>query len=153
MEESRVSYEVAKCLKELKFSGYCSHYYIHEDHRKRFKDDGSIKPFSTDSENQLTYKKMSSTRDTQQHLVLVPTLSLAAKWIRENYYITIEPCDFHPDKDDDFKTIKWSPIFRLWKKNSYWLEPDDIQKYFDTFEEALDYGILIACKYIIPHES
>ena len=96
MEDTIVSFEVAKLLKDREFNENCSYYYIHELGNSGYfkKLHGSLSMFKVqdDSGDTIGYSKRKNSPG-QPHIIIAPTLSLAQKWLREvhDIIVFIEP--------------------------------------------------------------
>ena len=127
MELKRVSFELAKMLKEVRFDVPCKYYIYDEFHNQTILKDKAI-----------DYSKHK--KGEKYECIAYPTLELAKQWFREVHKIDInaymwqgEPtCEVHYFELDQWFTI----------------ELEDKDYVFDTYEQALEAGLIEACKLI-----
>ena len=137
--------ETAKLAKEKGFNEPSTHFYV--VNFSSFKEDGKLKKWGED--NFFQVQRLSK---GQPHLALAPTQSELQKWIREVLEINVES-NYLPNAD------KYSAIYvpkSLPKPNTF----NNTKEYldsrskfysninFDTYEEALEEGLIKALKFI-----
>lgn len=126
--EDYCSFEVSKLLKEKGFLNPCSHY---------FDEDGSERRI----EDQSDYSKMFHKLPDEGSGIYQPTHSLAIKWIRENFKISIEV------DNDGYPLFKWIWIIqRLQDEFKYNVIEGD---FYINYEEATEAALLYTLKNLI----
>jgi hypothetical protein len=81
-------------------------------------------------------------------LYIAPTQSLLQKWLREEHNCIVE-ISFNKKENENF--LRYSMTVDYYKKDWSGIENDDYDDYdngFDTYEEALEAGLLSALKLI-----
>lgn len=145
MKEPIVSYELAARLKKAGFNGECREYYV------CFPDS-----FPTSNDLRLWCVEMPCDHNSELHqkwamttiVCSAPSLTLAAKWLREEKKICVEARVSNVANAylNDMDAIYYPTIITLsgsevqcahWNKDLYESEP----KWFDSYEEALAKGI------------
>ena len=135
-----ISLETAKLAKIVGFDNRTSHYYVLEF--GSFKESNKLEKwsgFDNESERCLYFRKIGC---FQPHLALAPTQSELQKWLRDNYEINIFIGRSH-------KCYFIENIIRFDEEedNNIVLERDLFTDY-NTYEEALEEGLIKALKYI-----
>lgn len=124
MKEDYVSFEVAKLLKEKGFDADTEHdmWYV-------------VEKFSTGCHwNSCTYKVGDITREYDKKCCIVmPTLQMAMKWLREVHHIHIE---IHLDSMDGIH-----PIYEALYSECVTIRTNNFIDYGDTYEEAAEAAI------------
>lgn len=155
MEETLVSFEVAKLLKENGFNESCPYYYVQEFGNSEYLKNlhGTIIECKTTNEHGDVigyYKRKNSSG--QPHIIIAPTQSLAQKWIREVHgiFLTVE-CDsaghfrYHAYNLDAYNS-KYPKYLGI-EDTGLFEFGNDIYEY-NTYEEALEEGIKQALQLI-----
>lgn len=119
MRKDLVNYSVAKLLKELGFVEPCLFYFSLEGTAKEFMEDGD-RWFDNGAHGRL---------------ILRPTQSEAARFLRELYYISIEPCFIKGDWDCEV----WDMISDT---------SIEYLQVFDCHEAAYEHGLLRGLNYV-----
>lgn len=121
MEDKLVSLETAKLAKKKEFNEICQYYYEILD-----------KP--------ITLQRMSCSNAEGYKQPTAPTQSLLAKWLRERYniYINIIYCSWGQFSYSLYDTKLMEEIV--------WFSGEENN--FDTYEEALEFGLRNALKLI-----
>ena len=131
LEESYVSFETAKLLKEAGFDVPCKGVYVtdrigyyefRENDNKRTADD-------------LWW----NTRDGFQYEYLAPTLALAARWLREVHHYAV--CVWYTA---DYR--KWFYAYGDMNNMAFDVEYNISDFIYDSYEEALEAGISFTLK-------
>lgn len=131
-KEDYVSLEVAKLLEEKGFDEKCNHYWWRHGNETRL-----------DSDNfQFTKEWLEVNNNCYDEVLLAPTLYEAQKWLREKYMIYISSL---PTKDNGI-TVWYLQIVKDTLEDAIYsrVSPNT----FNTYEEALNEGILEALKLI-----
>ena len=132
MKEELVTFETAKLAEEKEFNEPCSYYYYTDEFAlqlgERFCDDPAL------------FKVRNTTRNTDLIECTAPTQSLLQKWLREKHKIHIY---FATSTNKKFKAKceKMTEGVGI----SGFMSTDEG---FDTYEEALEAGLLQALKLI-----
>lgn len=119
MRKDLVIYPVAKLLKELGFKEPCLFYFSLEGTPKEFMEDGD-RWFDNGAHGRL---------------ILRPTQSEAARFLREEHQISVEPCFIKGDWDCE-----------VWNMST-----DTSIEYlqmFDSHESAYEHGLLRSLNYV-----
>ena len=136
IEESYVSFETAKLLKEAGFDVPCKGVYVtdrigyyefRENDNKRTADD-------------LWW----NTRDSFQYEYLAPTQALAARWFREVHRIVVDANFIPPSTDGNAWIYFIGEMDDMVWSGDY--VPSD--EFYETYEEALEAGLQEAIKLI-----
>ncbi len=135
-----ISLETAKLAKIVGFDNRTSHYYVLEF--GSFKESNKLEKwsgFDNESERCLYFRKIGC---FQPHLALAPTQSELQKWLRDKHEI-------HINIGRSFKCYNVDFIIKYDKEedNNIVLERDLFTDY-NTYEEALEEGLIKALKYI-----
>jgi len=92
MEETRVTFDIARLAKELDFEGACNHYVCIGF--GSLAPDTTPKPYNCYDEygNVIGTRTVSKVSKAQPHIALLPTQSLLSKWIRNTYglHVSVE---------------------------------------------------------------
>ena len=138
MKKELISFKTAKLAKEVGFDEKCSHYYVLDF--QSFKADGVLHktglPNDWDNSNILQFVK----RTNQPHLAPAPTQSLLQRWLREKHNIDIIVKPWSGDVED---TKKYAADVCIFGTTTY-IKLARV----DTYEEALEQGLLQALKLI-----
>ena len=145
MKEQLVSFQVAKLAKEKGFDLYQNYFYTEEDGLCSIGSDGEILNIYDENLNQIDYRYdcngdfwFNDEGDVfyTPEKYLAPTQSLLAKWLREEHkmHIVIMPCIIPSNE------VK----YYIFKGKLKW----DWAELFDTYEEALEFGLLETLKLI-----
>lgn len=138
MEETLVSLEIAKLLKEKGFQQLCFYYYDKDGKiNEPFLENGS----STDVDFKVSLTDLLENHNFKYNYYTAysaPTQSLTQKWIREvhNIHIII---DFNPTKDNGWYYCMVNIITNI---------PNFSNETFASYEEALEEGIKQALQLI-----
>lgn len=136
-KEDYVSLEVAKLLKEKEFD-YATLYY--------YEKNGKLGMMNLDAQSQM--RKHGYMNDIYPR----PTLYEAAKWLREKHllYIDVEAYYTYYEVDEnDYRDQERSWEYSIWEDTTYDVyEKAESKGCYDTYEEALNAGILEALKLI-----
>jgi hypothetical protein len=152
MKEQLVSFEVAKLAKEKGFSENCFHHYnsdgcVCENHvemNKMYIATHNLLANNTDFE-------LERWGGGNKYSIVAPTQSLLQKWLREKHNIVINISAIPNFIDLNNKKVSF--YYNIIKNND-WIEENFDEKtsieetYYDTYEEALEVGLLEALKLI-----
>ena len=134
IEESYVSFDTAKLLKEAGFDVPCRGVYV--------TDRIGYYEFRENDNKQTANDLWWNTRDGFQYEYLAPTLALAARWLRETHGIHVSSNIFIDSANDaDGNTVDewnfWS--YDLFDNSGRIIEESDDR--YDSYEEALEEGL------------
>lgn len=129
IEESYVSFDTAKLLKEAGFDAPCRGVYV--------TDRTGYYEFREYDNKQTKDDLCWNTDDGFQYEYLAPTQALAARWLREVHRIVVDVAFIPPL----FDGVNWQYFIEnmddmLWKGD---FEPSD--RRYKTYEEALEEGL------------
>lgn len=118
--EDYVSPETAMLLKEKGFDGYCDLCFNFIEIPRRI--------VNVPSDGKVSYED----GILKEEIVLVPTLQMAVKWLREKHNLGVFP--------------SWSQVFGCYGCRLYYLKKGSQELYslgahYDTYEEAWEAGI------------
>lgn len=137
IEESYVSFETAKLLKEAGFSVPCRGVYV--------TDRTGYYEFREYDNKQTTDDLCWNTEDGFQYEYLAPTQALAARWLREVHHLNVYACFDYVCFDDGER--KWFFMRENTMINDYTSVYCSIISY-DSYEQALEAGLQEAVKLI-----
>lgn len=132
IEESYVSFDTAKLLKEVGFDVPCRGVYV--------TDRTGYYEFREYDNKQTTDDLCWNTEDGFQYEYLAPTQALAEKWLREVYNVAI-----YSLYDDDME--QWFYVVDAFTKNPV-IDVFQSGSEYDSYEEALEAGLQEAIKLI-----
>lgn len=145
-KEDYVSLDVAKLLKEKGFDEFTDSFY--GDIRGLQK--GSNLLYNTI--NKITIFVDDKLKVKKENCIAAPTLYEAQKWIRNNHFLYIEVTAYYNSYEvyeNDYRDQEMVWEYSIWKDTTYDVyEKMESKGCYDTYEEALDAGILEALKLI-----
>lgn len=135
MEEQLISFETAKLTKEKGFIELCNAYFYLKKNSEQFYSNAINVDLKNYNEN--------------LRFISQPTQSLLQRWLREKYNI-------HINITKVYECSKTPAIFDGWNiyiagkdfETNYNVNSSLISKYFETYEEALEYGLQEALKLV-----
>jgi len=137
MEETLISFDTAKLAKEKGFNEKCTHVYTIGFNS--IKEDKNVRSFGNYENNSKLLQPVNLSK-SQPHLALAPTQSLLQKWIRE------KPTPINVTPFTDF--ITWQVEIQHPDKGLAIIEKNKDGIWFDSYEEALEAGLIEALKLI-----
>lgn len=153
--ETLINFETAKLAKEVGFDWYtermCSTFYVSENidvtynykSKKKIFKEGTL----IDEENYLDETSCTTHNIPEQYWISAPTQSLLQKWMREKYKLLVE---INCMCVGEHEVIQWKFTgVHHWKKGNH-LKTVLTDRYFNSYEEALEKGLLVALKYLRP---
>lgn len=132
--EDYVTFEQAKCLKELGFDWKCNHYY-HTQTKEFSPVDWFDYDSSIDADDLYT---SNSPKGVISYRIFAPTLAQTQKWLREiKNIIVLATCSIDYEQGHEW----------------YWFVDKDVhigfpEQFYDTYEQALSAGIDKALEFL-----
>lgn len=136
IQESYVSFEVARLLKEKGFNELCF---------RLIREDGDIVEAPSQAWNGMTKKQ-------KAEFCLCPTHQMAMAYLREvhNLYICPKYCCFCGSKPKDKPYFKWEArILKLPSSNIIYPQPLDMCEHYETYKEAVEAALNFCLKNLI----
>ena len=134
MKEQLISRKTAKLAKKKGFNWFCFYYYDDKENlHEPYEENGS----STDVEFRVDLSDLLENNNHYTYRISAPTQALLQKWLRDVHMIHVDPNYNHIKSDGTFY-IKYGKI----------PESCNSKEGFDTYEAALEAGLLEALKLI-----
>lgn len=141
IEESYVSFETARMLKEAGFNVPCRGVYV--------TDRTGYDEFREYENKQTTDDLCWNTEDGFQYEYLAPTQALAARWLREVHRIVVDATFIPPSVNGDVWQYFVGEMDDMVWEGDY--EPSDCK--YATYEQAMEAGLQEAIKSIKKKEA
>jgi hypothetical protein len=152
MKEELVAFDTAVLAKEKGFDELCDHYFVHKFGNSFERLHGQL--FAREVKNEddcvIGFRKHKNSKG-QPHIIIAPTQSLLQRWLREKHKIIVSIIPTGGPHDTPFypwNDIEQNEIFFAFITHDIIGKAGMSDGYFNTYEEALEQGLLEALKLI-----